>query len=183
MIPLTVPEVRRLVLAMAGSVEERDFRLGWSVWRRAHQAVAARCKKASRAARATLRREGSSEDHAEPKVITLTPEEARLTDAEWERVHPLLPPQRGRVGRPPNAIIARCSAASCGSSGPAARGERCLRSTETGRLPTTGGGHGRSAACGNVSSERWETKSCPDRRPKTLTDAVGTIQAVEKRAS
>ena len=102
MIPLTVPEVRRLVLAMAGSVEERDFRLGWSVWRRAHQAVAARCKKASRAARATLRREGSSEDHAEPKVITLTPEEARLTDAEWERVHPLLPPQRGRVGRPPN---------------------------------------------------------------------------------
>lgn len=103
MIPLTVPEVRRLVLAMAVfSVEERDFRLGWSVWRRAHQAVAARCKKASRAARAALRREGSSEDHAEPKVTTLTPEGARLTDAEWERVRPLLPPQRGRVGRPLN---------------------------------------------------------------------------------
>jgi Putative transposase of IS4/5 family (DUF4096) len=102
LIPLTVPEVRRLMLAMAGSVEERDFRLGWSVWRRAHQAVAARCKKASRAARAALRREGSSEDHAEPKITALTSEETRLTDTEWERVRPLLPPQRGQVGRPLN---------------------------------------------------------------------------------
>jgi hypothetical protein len=103
LIPLTVPEVRRLVLAMAlFSVEERDFRLGWSVWRRAHQAVAARCKKASRAARAALRREGSTEDHAEAKVTVLTPEGARLTDTEWERICPLLPPQRGQVGRPLN---------------------------------------------------------------------------------
>jgi hypothetical protein len=103
LIPLTVPEVRRLVLAMAlFSVEERDFRLGWSVWRRAHQAVAARCKKASRAARAALRREGSSEDHAEAKVSTLTPEGSSLTDTEWERVRPLLPPQRGQIGRPLN---------------------------------------------------------------------------------
>jgi hypothetical protein len=101
LIPRTVPEIRRLVLAMAGSVEERDFLLGWSVWRRTHQAIAARCKKASRAARATLRRERLSEDHAEPKVTALlTPEGARLTDTEWEYVHPLLPPRRGQVGRP-----------------------------------------------------------------------------------
>jgi hypothetical protein len=40
LIPLTVPEVRRLVLAMAESVEQRSFRFGWSVWRRAHQALA-----------------------------------------------------------------------------------------------------------------------------------------------
>src|SRR5215213_7381490 len=43
LIPLTVPEVRRLVLAMGEVAERRSFRLGWSRWRRAHQAVAARC--------------------------------------------------------------------------------------------------------------------------------------------
>src|SRR5215208_8253475 len=32
MIPLTVPEVRRLILAMSGPHEERGFRLGWSLW-------------------------------------------------------------------------------------------------------------------------------------------------------
>ena len=72
------------------------------MWRRAHQAVAARCKKASRAARAALRREGLSEDHAEAKVTALTPEGSRLTDTEWECVRPLLPPQRGQIGRPLN---------------------------------------------------------------------------------
>ena len=30
------------------------------------------------------------------------PEEAELTDDQWERVKPILPPQRGRIGRPPN---------------------------------------------------------------------------------
>jgi len=48
MIPLTVPEVRRLILAMTGPHEERDFRLGWSLWRRVHQAVAKRCPAAKR---------------------------------------------------------------------------------------------------------------------------------------
>src|SRR5688500_14922684 len=46
-------------------------------------------QKASRAARAALRREGSTEDHAEAKVTVLTPEGARLTGTEWEHVHPL----------------------------------------------------------------------------------------------
>ena len=49
MIPLTVPETRRLVLAMAESEAQRAFRIGWSRWRRAHQAVAARCHAARRA--------------------------------------------------------------------------------------------------------------------------------------
>ena len=97
MIPLTVPEVRRLVLAMAGSsVEERDFRLGWSVWRRAHQAVAARCRRASHAARRALGGERA------PRATALPPEEASLTDEQWELVCPLLPPERGSVGRPPD---------------------------------------------------------------------------------
>src|SRR5829696_7574185 len=72
LIPLSVPEVRRLVLAMAaGSSRERNFRLGWSLWRRAHQAVAARCKKATRAAR----------------------------DEEWEMLGPLIP-HKPPAGRP-----------------------------------------------------------------------------------
>jgi hypothetical protein len=33
---------------MAGAEEEREFRLGWSLWRRAHQAVARRCHSANR---------------------------------------------------------------------------------------------------------------------------------------
>jgi hypothetical protein len=33
---------------MSGPYEERDFRLGWSLWRRAHQAVAKRCHAAKR---------------------------------------------------------------------------------------------------------------------------------------
>jgi transposase len=99
LIPLTVPEVRRLVLAMAGSAEERDFGFGWSVWRRAHQAVAARCKKASRAARQVLCGEGSPEERTGPKVGVLSAEGAPLTDEEWEMVEPLIP-DKPPAGRP-----------------------------------------------------------------------------------
>ena len=70
--------------------------MGWSAWRRAHQAVAARCRVAKRFARCALAREGP------PEVAALAPEEARLTDEQWALVRPLLPPQKGGVGRPPN---------------------------------------------------------------------------------
>jgi len=96
MIPPTVPEARRLVLAMAEPEGRRRFLMGWSAWRRAHQAVAARCRAAKRAARHALRGEGP------PEVATLAPEEARLTDEQWASVRPLLPPRRGSIGRPPN---------------------------------------------------------------------------------
>jgi transposase len=43
-----------------------------------------------------LGREGSL------KAAVIAPEEARLTDEQWEQVRPLLPPQRGGIGRPPN---------------------------------------------------------------------------------
>jgi hypothetical protein len=85
---------------MAAPKIRRRFLLKWSTWRRAHQAVAARCRKAGlaakRAARATAGREGP------PEAVTITPEEARLTDEQWALVRPLLPPQRGEVGRPPH---------------------------------------------------------------------------------
>jgi transposase len=96
-----VPEVRRLVLAVAaGSAQERNFRLGWSLWRRAHQAVAARCRKACRAARDVFRREESPEEHAAPKVSVLAPEGAApLTAEEWKMVGPLIP-HKPPTGRP-----------------------------------------------------------------------------------
>jgi hypothetical protein len=95
-----VPEARKLVLAMAAPRRRRRFLLEWSTWRRAHQAVAARCRKASRAAKraasATAGREGP------PEAVAIAPEEARLTDEQWVLLRPLLRPQRDGVGRPPN---------------------------------------------------------------------------------
>ena len=35
-------------------------------------------------------------------MVTIAPEEAPLTDEQWVLVRPLLPPQRGGTGRPPN---------------------------------------------------------------------------------
>jgi len=88
-----VPEVRRLVLAMGDAADRRAFRLGWSRWRRAHQAVAARCHAARRAVRDAARAPARA---APPPA----PAEAGLTDAEWHRVAPLLPPQKPAKGRP-----------------------------------------------------------------------------------
>jgi hypothetical protein len=81
--------------------EKRAFQLGWSAWRRAHQAVAKRCKKASRAARRAFRGKRVVEDRIGPHATTLSPEEAPLTDAEWEMVKPLIP-HRPPAGRPYN---------------------------------------------------------------------------------
>jgi hypothetical protein len=47
LIPPTVPEVRRIIRAMSGPEAQREFRLGWSLFRRAHQAVAKRCHEAT----------------------------------------------------------------------------------------------------------------------------------------
>jgi hypothetical protein len=80
---------------MAEPEERRRFLFGWSAWRRAHQAVAARCRAAKRAARQAL---GTQEPL---KAAAIPPEEARLTDEQWALVRPLLPAQRGGIGRPP----------------------------------------------------------------------------------
>jgi hypothetical protein len=80
---------------------KRAFRLGWSAWRRAHQALAARYRKASRAAKRALSGEEAVEDGGGPSTTTLCAEGAPLTDAEWEMVEPLLPP-KPPAGRPYN---------------------------------------------------------------------------------
>ncbi len=98
MIPLTVPEVRRLVLAVAEPAERRSFRLGWSRWRRAHQAVARRGHIAARArAQPGLT---IPEQDAQPTRPEAHPLPVELSDACWARVRPLLPPP-APVGRPP----------------------------------------------------------------------------------
>ncbi len=81
---------------------KRAFRLGWSAWRRAHQALASRYRKASGAAKRALSGEAAAEDRAAgPSTATLCAEGAPLTDEEWEMVEPLLP-HKPPAGRPYN---------------------------------------------------------------------------------
>ena len=85
-----------MVLAMAEAGDRRAFRLGWSAWRRAHQALAARC-------RAARRGPAGDKPPVHPTALpdgVLASDGAALTDAEWESVLPLLPPQRPQIGRP-----------------------------------------------------------------------------------
>ena len=88
-----MPEVRRLLLALADHGARRAHRLRWSRWRRAHQARANRCHATRRARERALRPADPAAGRAAPALV-------ELSDAEWARLRPLLPPQRPRVGRP-----------------------------------------------------------------------------------
>lgn len=83
---------------MRESDEKWTFRLDWSRWRRAHQAVATRCH----AARLTPRSEGALPVEAPSRQATLPPAlvPRPLSDADWERIRLLLPPQKPSIGRP-----------------------------------------------------------------------------------
>jgi hypothetical protein len=115
LIPPSVPEVRRLISAMMGPEEQREFRLGWSVFRRAHQAMAKRSHKASRKKKHATdhhakehdagRRGGDSDPArasaaAAPTALTRAPKAGLLADAQWERVRALLPGQKPGQERP-----------------------------------------------------------------------------------
>jgi hypothetical protein len=86
--------VRRLLLALAEPAERFGFRLAWSVWRRRHQAVARRCHAARRARQQPI--VTGTAPLALPPAVS-----PALTDEQWARVSPLLPPQHPPVGRPP----------------------------------------------------------------------------------
>ena len=90
-----MPEVRRLLLALAEGGARRAHRRRWSRWRRAHQARANRCHATRRARERALR-------PAAPGALRVPPALVELTAAEWARLEPLLPPQRPRTGRPRN---------------------------------------------------------------------------------
>jgi hypothetical protein len=99
-----------------GPEEKREFRLGSSHFRRAHQAVAKRCHKGSdrkkhdvtdhHAAYHDARRRGGpdptdpSEATAPTKAFYGDKDSALLTDAQWELVRVLLPTQEPGQGRP-----------------------------------------------------------------------------------
>lgn len=93
MIWLTVPEVRRLLLALSESPERFEFRLSWSCWRRQHQAVARRCHAARRSRRqpASFKAERIlAEKKMEPDL--------GLAEEIWQRLVPLLPPRKLKAG-------------------------------------------------------------------------------------
>jgi hypothetical protein len=52
LIPLTIPEVRRLLCRLVlAALPPPEESLGWSLWRRRHQAIARRCHYQRRPAR------------------------------------------------------------------------------------------------------------------------------------
>jgi transposase len=98
---------------MAAPEEEQEFRLGWSLWRRAHQAVAKRCHTTSRKAKRELLRE-QRPDLTQPTPARATPffstpMAARLTDEQWERLRPLMCRHRSLPLDGPDGTTARCA--------------------------------------------------------------------------
>jgi transposase len=90
------------VLAMTEPEAQREFRMGWSLWRRAHQAVAKRCHSARRSLRRAQTTPAALRNST-MRVIDAIPEPMLmpvLTDAEWERLSPLMPLQKPPTGRP-----------------------------------------------------------------------------------
>jgi hypothetical protein len=90
---LTVPEVRRLLLAITELPEHLGFRLRWSTFRRRHQAVAKQCHTRRRSRQ-------QAPPLGSPAIQRLQADELELTDECWERIACLLPPQKPKVGRP-----------------------------------------------------------------------------------
>lgn len=113
LIPLTVPEVRRLHNALAEPEHEREYRQRWSYWRRKHQASAKQCHIKRRQARQydAVEKVGISEipilglpvpassGLRAPLLLGL----GELTDEVWEQIAPLLPARQPRPRRKANA--------------------------------------------------------------------------------
>lgn len=93
MIPLTLPETRRLLCLGSAPPEQQRRVLHWSRWRRTHQATAKRWHAARRA-----RRDVAPGAATRTTAVPGTP---LLTDALWTHRALLLPPRGGKRGRPP----------------------------------------------------------------------------------
>lgn len=85
--------MRRLLNSSASDLKQRAFGWHWSRFGRSHQAGAKRCHVQRRAAQL-------------PKMQDDTPPASQvlglpaLTQERWERLLPLLPPQKPKTGRP-----------------------------------------------------------------------------------
>jgi transposase len=182
LIPLTVPEVRRWVLALREAEERRSFRLGWSQWRRAHQAVAARCHAAQRAQR--MRRQERARPRRTGAVAIAAVVVGRaLTDTEWQRIWPLLPPQRPPSGRPRhdhrtvlNGIVSVLRSGASWREMPQEYG----KSTASGRLRTSAIGSGVTTGAGRASWQPWifQRRPVPHLR-EWPSVTVGTAKPVD----
>jgi transposase len=85
--------VRRLLVAVTEPPDHFSFHLAWSVFRRHHQIVAKACHAARRARHAPSQ-------PTMPQVQVLQMANLELTDEQWARISPLLPPQKPVIGRP-----------------------------------------------------------------------------------
>jgi Putative transposase of IS4/5 family (DUF4096) len=92
-VALSVAEVRRLLSITGSDERQRLFRLHWSHFRRSHQAGAKRAHVQRRAAQLPRMPDAIPP----PLELAGLPE---LTEERWERLLPLLPPQKPRTGRP-----------------------------------------------------------------------------------
>lgn len=93
-IPLTLPEARRLLLLTREPPSQRQFHLWWSDFRRAHQATARRCHSASRVQEQPI--------HEASAVCTPLASTTRdLDDALWSHIAAILPVARRRGDQPP----------------------------------------------------------------------------------
>jgi hypothetical protein len=91
---LSVAELRRIVQVLQEPEERRARGLRWSRFRRQHQAGARCCHIQRRACQAPLIMQSQAQE-----ALPL-PGLPRLTDVQWERIRPLLPPQKPARGRP-----------------------------------------------------------------------------------
>jgi SRSO17 transposase len=92
-IPLSVPELRRLVHTLDAPPQERQHHRRWSTWRRQHQARAKRCHTARRQSKAPPR------DNLRTPTPRSLPGIGSLTESRWQHIQALLP-ARPRAGRP-----------------------------------------------------------------------------------
>ncbi len=93
LIPLTVPETRRLLTGGGNAPARQPQRLQWSHWRRRHQATAKRGHVARRMVNTP----------SVPRTLTAIsiPGTPLLTEGWWFHLAPLLPPRHGKRGRLP----------------------------------------------------------------------------------
>ena len=85
-----------MLLALAEPPTQFGFRLRWSRWRRRHQAGAKRAHLARRARRPVALPVAWPAARVFPP-----PRNPHLTEDQWQRILPLLPPRRSGRGRPP----------------------------------------------------------------------------------
>jgi transposase len=94
-----VPELRLLLLALEEPAERFAFRLAWSHWRRHHQAVAQQGHRARRARR-VLPPCGPAPVASPAAARPVVRPSVELSEAEWQRILPLLPARKPGRGRP-----------------------------------------------------------------------------------